>query len=69
MGRRLQATVPVLTEVLKQFVNEWEEEQKRLQKKVYNYRHRAIPVKQLKKGDKVWISDCKSYGTVVQQAG
>ena len=53
----------------KEFVNEWEEKQKRLQKKVYNYRHRATPLKQLKKGDKVWISDYKSYGTVIQQTG
>ena len=69
MGRRLRTTVPVLPEVLepkfpdKEFVNEWEEKQKRLQKKG------AIPLKQLKKGDKVWISDYKSYGAVIQQTG
>ena len=75
MGRRLRTTVPVLPEVLKpkwpdkESVNKYEEKQKMLQKKVYNYRHRATPLKPLQKGDEVWISDCKSYGTVLQQTG
>uniref|UniRef100_A0A669BXN3 Gypsy retrotransposon integrase-like protein 1 n=1 Tax=Oreochromis niloticus TaxID=8128 RepID=A0A669BXN3_ORENI len=75
MGRRIRTTVPVIpsqlnprgtnTDKLKAI----EQSYRQKQRQNYNRRHRAHDMLQLNPGDKVWVSDMDTRGTVVSMAG
>ncbi|KAL4007109.1 Rho guanine nucleotide exchange factor 40 [Sarotherodon galilaeus] len=75
MGRRIRTTIPVIpsqlnpsgtdTDKLKAI----EQSYRQKQRQNYNRRHRAHDMLQLNPGDKVWVSDMDTRGTVVSMAG
>ena len=75
MGRKLRTSLPVHPKVLepqlpdKTTVRNSEENQRKSQEAAYNQRHRSRLLRPLQEGDKVWTTDCKSYGLVVRQTG
>lgn len=75
MGRRIRTSVPIVPSLLKQATPEpqklrkWEEENKEKQKRNFDTRHAARPLKPLQSGQRAWIIDQRTSGTVQYQAG
>ena len=74
MGRRLRTTIPTITEQLlpsvpaKSLVKERERKIRERQQDNFNKHHRASPLKPLKSGDSVYITDNSREGTVVEES-
>ena len=75
MGRKLRTTLPVSPEKLRPSwpdldeVQRKEKEYKHKQAVNFDRRHNAAPLTKLQPGDKVWVTDQKTSGTVVETAG
>ncbi len=74
MGRRLCTTIPMIKKQLTPTLpkgsklQKREEKMRQQQKQNFDKHHRAEELKPLAKGDKVWISDTKSWGTVQKES-
>ena len=73
MGRRIRTTIPVITKQLipklpkKSLLRQKEENMRQRQKQNFDYRHNATVLKPFKQGESVWIPDCDTRGTVMEQ--
>ena len=74
MGRKLRTTLPVVPDKLKPVwpdlteIERKEREYKQKQAGDFNKHHNAKPLSQLTPGEKVWLSDKRTPGTVVRKA-
>uniref|UniRef100_A0A3B5QZY7 Gypsy retrotransposon integrase-like protein 1 n=1 Tax=Xiphophorus maculatus TaxID=8083 RepID=A0A3B5QZY7_XIPMA len=75
MGRRIRTTVPVTQSQLTPKIIDMEKlrtaetDYRQKQRQSYNRRHRARNMSLLHPGEKVWVTDLKTRGTVVSGAG
>lgn len=70
MGRKIKTHLPILPallEVNNENVIKQEERLKTKTENNYNKRHKSVALSELKEGDRVWITDRKSYGIIVQK--
>ena len=68
MGRRLRTTVPILPTQLDPALPDGvkEREKRRSDAENYNRRHRVNALSALTAGERVWVTDTKASGTVLQ---
>ena len=74
MGRKLRTTIPATLHTMKpqlpntSHLRTKERHIKKRQQQNFNQRHKATNLKPLQKGDKVWLSDRKAKGIVLEKS-
>lgn len=70
-GRKIRNTIPTSGDLLKpawpdlEKVKDWNQKEKAKQKQNYDSRHNTRELRNLNKGEQVWVSNLKRYGTVL----